>query len=394
MEQCKAPARGQRAGLPRAFGGNVARFCRAGAQHDGRGYKTNDATSSEAPGYGVGVVLVIIAILVAVSGVVLNCVDEPGRLQVHSENPTPYGYTISLLLFFLPVTALGRWFLRHPEHRLAHKAYWKTVLALVPFGFLLDLVFGSFFFRFPNPEATLGIGIPALGGHIPLEEFLFYVGGFLAVLLCYIWADESWLSRYNVAEHEAAARCKYPLVQFHPASVVLGITMWMGAVIYKRQWAAEPGGFPWYFSYLVLVTVIPSAAFFRTAQPLINWRAFSFTLLFILLVSVIWEVTLAVPYGWWEYQPEAMMGLRIRAWSDLPVEAVGVWLVVTLDTVIAYEVIKILHRRRLLERAESGASIGRRKDVWLDGTHPGGAERDRVVSRRIPRPPGGAGMNL
>src|SRR5206468_11759156 len=90
-----------------------------------------------------------------------------------------------------------------------------------------------------------------------------------------------------------------------------------------------------------VVSIIPSAGFFHTAQPFINWRAFSFTFFLILLISLLWEVTLAIPFGWWGYRPATMLGLFIRAWSGLPVEAVCVWLAVSFTTVITYEVIKI-----------------------------------------------------
>jgi hypothetical protein len=36
-----------------------------------------------------------------------------------------------------------------------------------------------------------------------------------------------------------------------------------------------------------------------------------------------------------------MLGLTIGAWSQLPVEAVWVWLAVSFTTVISYEVVKI-----------------------------------------------------
>jgi hypothetical protein len=36
-----------------------------------------------------------------------------------------------------------------------------------------------------------------------------------------------------------------------------------------------------------------------------------------------------------------MLGLTIGAWSQLPVEAVWVWLAVSFMTVISYEVVKI-----------------------------------------------------
>ncbi len=33
---------------------------------------------------------------------------------------------------------------------------------------------------------------------IPIEEFIFYITGFMAVLLIYIWCDEYWLEAYNI----------------------------------------------------------------------------------------------------------------------------------------------------------------------------------------------------
>jgi hypothetical protein len=88
-------------------------------------------------------------------------------------------------------------------------------------------------------------------------------------------------------------------------------------------------------------SLIPSAGFFQSARPFINWRAFSFTFFLLLLISLLWEATLALPYGWWEYRPRNLIGLHIGAWSGLPIEAVFVWFAVTFTTVITYEVIKI-----------------------------------------------------
>ena len=62
--------------------------------------------------------------------------------------------------------------------------------------------------------------------------------------------------------------------------------------------------------------------------------------------SVLWEATLALPYGWWNYQHPAMMGVFIGAWSGLPLEAVLVWLAVTYGTVIMFEVVKIWQSRK------------------------------------------------
>ena len=49
------------------------------------------------------------------------------------------------------------------------------------------------------------------------------------------------------------------------------------------------------------------------------------TMFFMMLVSMLWEATLALPYGWWNYQRETMTGIFIGAWSGLPIEAIIVW---------------------------------------------------------------------
>ena len=70
-----------------------------------------------------------------------------------------------------------------------------------------------------------------------------------------------------------------------------------------------------------------------------------------LLISLLWEASLASPYQWWGYQPEAMTGIFLTAWSHLPLEAVFVWLAVTYTTVIVYEVVILF----LLQRDRTGA---------------------------------------
>jgi hypothetical protein len=85
----------------------------------------------------------------------------------------------------------------------------------------------------------------------------------------------------------------------------------------------------------------PGGEFFPTERPYINWRTFSLTLFFILLVSLLWEATLVIPYQWWDYQPNQMVGIRIGARSGLPIEAVCVWVFVTYATAIVFEIVKL-----------------------------------------------------
>ena len=284
---------------------------------------------------------------------------HPGTLQLDSANPTPYGYTWSLLLFIIPLAALCGWFARRSDLELARKAFWRTIAVLAPAGFVLDLLFGNAFFTFPNHAATLGVGVPGVGGPIPIEEFVFYLTGFMLVLMSYLWADEYWLRAYNIPDYHSRAKDLRRIAEFHPQSVILGAVLLAGAAIYKKALSPTPEGFPWYFTYLTAAAIIPAAGFFRTAQSFINWRAFGFTFFLILLISLLWEATLAVPYGWWGYRPAAMMGIAIGAWHGLPLEAVCLWLAVSFTTVITYEVIKIWQ------------ALGRRAREAFFGAQPG-----------------------
>ena len=287
------------------------------------------------------VVFVILGLLVLPAALTLQTVQHPGRLEITSTNPTPLGYTVSLLLFLVPAAALLWWLRQRRDLARQRRACGRTLAVLVPLGFLLDLLFGNAFFTFPNPAATLGLRVPAVGGPLPLEEFVFYLSGFGVVLLTYVWADEYWMAAYNIPDYAAATAGLPRLVQFHWPSLAVGAGFLVTAVLYKKLWSPVPAGFPWYVTYLVVAGFVPSAGFFRIAQPFINWRAFSFTFFFIVLVSLLWEATLALPYGWWGYRTTAMLGLTIGAWSQLPVEAVWVWLAVSFTTVISYEVVKI-----------------------------------------------------
>ena len=287
------------------------------------------------------IVFAIAAALVLPAAIALHTVIHPGILQATSENPTPLGYTWSLLLFIVPIGALGWWFARRPDLKFPRKAFWRTLALLTPLGFLLDLLFGNAFFIFPNKTATLGCEVPAIGGAIPVEEFVFYLTGFMLVLLSYIWCDEYWMAAYNVPDYKAATEGIPRIVRFHFASVVLGVVLIAAAILYRKLLAGGPEGFPWYFVYLVCAALIPSTGFFHTAQQFINWRAFSFTFFLLLLISLLWEVTLALPYGWWEYRPRVLIGLHIGAWFGLPIEAACLWMAVSFTTVITYEVIKI-----------------------------------------------------
>ena len=171
------------------------------------------------------VIFAIAAALIIPAALTLRTVIHPVILEATSDNPTPLGYTWSLLLFIIPITALGWWVSCRPDLQFPRKAFWRTLAVLTPLGFLLDLLFGNAFFVFPNKSATLGWEIPVLAGAIPIEEFIFYLAGFMLVLLSYIWSDEYWMAAYDVPDYTATAKGIPRIVRFHFASVVLGVRL-------------------------------------------------------------------------------------------------------------------------------------------------------------------------
>jgi hypothetical protein len=283
----------------------------------------------------------MLAMIAVPAGITLLAVHVPAVIAISSTNPTPYGYSWSLLLFVVSVVVIGGWFLPHEAVRIPRRAFWRTLWILVPVGCGLDFFFANRFFVYPNAGATVGIGAPAIGGPVPVEEYVFYFTGFLAVLLIYVWLSEYWLAAYTVQDYPGEARQIRRLLRFHPASLLAGLALIAAAILYKKLRSPFPEGFPGYFTVLIVGGLVPSASLFPTARRFINWRAFSLTLFMILLISMFWEATLAVPYGWWGYQQREMMGLFIGAWAGLPIEAVAVWIAVTYGTTIVYETVKV-----------------------------------------------------
>lgn len=301
------------------------------------------------------IVLAMLGMVAIPAGLTLHTVRIAAVLRIPGANPTPHGYTWSLLLFLIPIGAIAGWLLPSEGIEIPRRAFWWTMAILVPIGFGLDFFFASRFFVFPNAGATLGIGAPVLGGRVPVEEYVFYFSGFVAVLLFYIWLGEYWLAAYSVTSDLGEARKLRELLRFHPASAMVGIMLVVAAVLYKKLLSPVPQGFPGYFTFLVAGALAPSAMLFPAARRTINWRALSATLFIVVLISLIWEVTLALPYGWWGFRPEQMVGLFIRAWAGLPIEEVIIWLAVTYATVIVYEVVKAWSGRKVRDRQFSAA---------------------------------------
>src|SRR5438093_9553303 len=150
-----------------------------------------------------------------------------------------------------------------PKSRSSTKPSGASTATVLQNAFL-----GNTFFIFPNKAATLGCEIPAVGGAIPIEEFVFYLAGFMLVLLSYIWCDEYWMATYNVPDYTAAAKGIARIVRFHFASVALGVALIAAAVLYRKFVSGAAEGVPWYLLYLVSASLTPSAGCWPAARSL------------------------------------------------------------------------------------------------------------------------------
>jgi len=289
----------------------------------------------------VAMPVLVLASLLAAAVVTLASVGLDDQGQTTSAG----GYTWSLTLWYLPVGVMWTWFIRRRNQTIQRPAFWTTLVILLVFGFALDFLLAHSFFVFPDDAATLLPEAPAFGAPVPLEEYLFYVGGFLFILLLYVWCDEDFLSRYNVPDYVETWRRsgRKRVTEFDGLSLAAAVLMIGAAWAYKVSVAPDPyrGGFPAYFAYLAAAGLTPAVGLLKGTRRFINWRAFTVVFLAVVAVSILWEVTLAAPLGWWGYQPPRMLGVVVRAWHDLPLEAVLVWLAASFTTVIIYESVKV-----------------------------------------------------
>src|SRR5438045_6626785 len=95
------------------------------------------------------VIFAIAAALIIPAALTLRTVIHPVILQATSDNPTPLGYTWSLLLFIIPIGALGWWFARRPDLQFPRKAVLANARGSNAIGFRARPALWQRFFRFP-----------------------------------------------------------------------------------------------------------------------------------------------------------------------------------------------------------------------------------------------------
>jgi hypothetical protein len=292
--------------------------------------------------------VVLLATLAVAGGLALGAVgDARPPVDYVAAQPSARGYTWSTALFLLPCLVLGGWLLAQRGLALERRALGIVMALIVPVWCGLDIILGRTFFVFPNPGATLQWYFwgwkPGEGWAraIPIEEFVFYVGGVAAIQMAYVWASESWLSRYRASDDERRALAGDRLHRPHWGALGWGVLLFAAAWAYKVLVAQSPG-IPGYFLFLLVSSLAPIFVFLRVVRPLINWPAFTVTMLLLVLVSLLWEVTLGLPYGYWDYAREHMIGVFIAPWDGLPIEEPLLWVAAAWLNVILYEVVLLL----------------------------------------------------
>src|SRR6266567_2180067 len=87
-------------------------------------------------------ILVMIAIPAALT---LHTARIAPAIDSSAQNVTHYGYTVSLLLFIVPILAISIWFLPNAGVHVSRRSFWRTIGILFPLGVILDFFFARFF---------------------------------------------------------------------------------------------------------------------------------------------------------------------------------------------------------------------------------------------------------
>jgi hypothetical protein len=274
------------------------------------------------------------------------------------------GYTYSLILPALPLLVLIWWYRRASKEDdgslrvLVRAVIWGSLLTALVFV-LFDSLFASLLFTFPDPNAVLGVHFPGYkwdgacstiwqiyrpscyARSIPIEEIAFYLGGAAVLRGMYIWSSEDFLVRYTIepSKYDSDAKKVKRLLSLNWRLLALMLAILIVGVYAKRLLGSE--GYPVYLFLQVLIVGAPIVFLYTQVRPFINTRALLMVMVLQVLVSVIWEVTAAVPYGWWGYKPDGMIGTLVRPWSDLPIEACLFWIGVGWSATFVHEATKI-----------------------------------------------------
>ncbi len=302
---------------------------------------------------------------------VLACLKAPPDWASAAEplaNPTPYGFFAGLLLFAIPaLTGFG--FLLFDKTFVNHRRPLLISLALLcGFATVVDIgLVGTTFFRFPN-EGSAWSAVSIRGFNwidmtwdpLPLEDLVFYLAAILLTLVLYIWGSVSWLGVHS-ADHfrDRTHPCwhgekwSYSFGRWEIVGLCVSAGLILGAWA-LQAWLNPDATFPLYFAYLVLATILPSVFLLDIVRKHVNWHAFAVTALYIVAMSFVFEVSLALPYQWWGFADETLIGIRFVPWWNVPIEEPILYLVNSYLIVLIYEATLVFWAHRSQQAAPAG----------------------------------------
>ena len=87
---------------------------------------------------GFRLAMAMLGMIALPAALTLHTVRAPAGAASTGAEPTPYGYTVSLLLFVVPILAIGFWFVPREGVKISQRAFWRTIAVLFPMGAGLD----------------------------------------------------------------------------------------------------------------------------------------------------------------------------------------------------------------------------------------------------------------
>jgi len=75
--------------------------------------------NASSPRRSAWIVAAMLGIVAVPMGITLLAVKVPATVVITSSNPTPYGYSWSLLLFIIPIAVIGGWFLPSEQVKIS-----------------------------------------------------------------------------------------------------------------------------------------------------------------------------------------------------------------------------------------------------------------------------------